>query len=75
MISKDYLIAWGSGHGDDIKSYDVQSYGDGMARLEKINEPRRTKQADGTYKVEFPRIRWSAIMRNSQFDRRTLGLR
>jgi hypothetical protein len=74
MLSKDYLIAWGSGPGDDIKSYDVATYEDGMARLNKINEPRTVLSPDGTYHVKFPPTRWSGIMRNTPRNRQYLGL-
>jgi hypothetical protein len=74
VITKEWFIAWGSGPGDDVKTYDVTSYGEGIARLDTIQAAKRVKRPDGTYVVRFPEIRWSSILRNTPKNRKVLGI-
>ena len=71
---KDWVIAWGSGVGTDVKTYDVATYQDGLDRLDAINAPKRVLQSDGTFKSVFPVVRWSVIARNNLRTRREMGI-
>jgi hypothetical protein len=69
---KAWVLAWALPNGD-VKKYDVESFEAGMARLERMAEPRTEKKGKRIVTV-WPDISWSAVVRNTEPNRRALGV-